>query len=61
MKSFVIYEIKVNNVCKPLESANSPYEAIIRCAELRFAGYQATAYEVVVNVDTLKVERTVLY
>ena len=56
-----IYEIRIKDVTNPVESADSPFEAIVRCAELRFAGFEATAYEVVIDVEALTCERNILY
>ena len=56
-----IYEIRINNPENPIETTDHPYDAIIRCAELRFAGYKATAYEVVCDLVNNTCERTVLY
>ena len=58
---YTYYEIRSNNVEKPIESEVHPYDAIIRCAELRFAGYKATAYEVTVDVNNATVSRDILY
>jgi hypothetical protein len=58
---FTIYEIRTNNPENPIESTTHPYDAIIRCAELRFAGYKATAYEVYVDAINNICERTILY
>lgn len=58
---YTYYEIRSNNVENPIESEVHPYDAIIRCAELRFAGYKATAYEVTVDVNNATVSRDILY
>lgn len=58
---YTYYEIRSNNVECPIESEVHPFDAIVRCAELRFAGYKAIAYEVTVDVNSATVERVVLY
>lgn len=58
---FTMYEIRVNNPEKPIESTVHPFDAIIRCAELRFLGYKATAYEVTIDPINNTCERVVLY
>lgn len=57
----VIYEVKTNKLTNYIEHFNNAMDAIVRCAEARFQGLQADAYEVTIFLDSNTCEREKLY